>query len=160
MILKSIIERNLIDEKENMEFTMALDIARLIHRLVSDRYEEALEIYLETLQDEEVKKVIIESKEKYLQQENDDEDYAYERLVEVVIMAYMDTANILAYKKGDIEMGIDYIKKSIQILDSINVRLFYTSKAEVYFTYWKMLEKSQKDHPYEYLYDEIGKCLR
>lgn len=160
MILKSIIERNLIDEKENMEFTMALDIARLIHRLVSDRYEEALEIYLETLQDEEVKKVIIESKEKYLQQENDDEDYAYERLVEVVIMAYMDTANILAYKKGDIEMGIDYIKKSIQILDSINVRLFYTSKAQVYFTYWKMLEKSPNNYPYEYLYEEINKYLK
>ncbi len=136
-------------EGDNKEIRMSLQIAKFITELIPSRYKDALQIYLDVLDDDGIEDIVSSRK-----------DNSCDDIIEMIIWACLDVASMLSYEENDKERGIQYIEKGIKIMKQCPVKLFYISKGEIYYTYWRMLEQSDKKYSYTYLYDEIDKMLK
>ena len=119
--------------KEKNEFKADLQVAKLIDRLLPEKYEEALKIYIDVLNETNIEKAF---------KENKDDDI--ETIIEEIIWGYMNAAIIFKDKKSDLQNALKYIDEGKDFMNRYPIHMKYISKGEVYYTRWKILEQSRE----------------
>lgn len=133
-------------EPDKSKFNAELQIAKLIHRLLPDSYEEALKIYVDVLNQENIERALRENKDEEL-----------EEIIEEIICGYINAAHIFQDKKVDLQNAFKYIDEGKAFMNRYAINMTYISRGEVYYIRWRILEQLGK---VEVVLEEINALLK